>query len=111
MSDALGSPRLKVPASVRRGEVFTVKSILAHPMESGLRKDEHGLLIPRRIVRQVTVSLDGQELMRADWNPGISANPYWEFALKADHSGSLVMEWQDDDGSLYRAEAAVTVVP
>lgn len=103
-------PRLKAPETVRANEVFTVKSVVAHPMESGQRKDENGLLIPRRIIHRLRVLFAGTEVLSADWHPGISANPYWEFSLKVEHSGPLVVEWYDDDGSRYQAEAHITVV-
>ena len=52
-------PRIVVPESVRRGEVFTVKTIISHPMETGLRKDEHGSNIPRKIINKFTRTYAG----------------------------------------------------
>lgn len=109
MSELAPIPRLKVPERVTAGAVFWVKSILPHPMESGLRRNESGQIIPRHIITRVTVSLHDETVLSADWHPGISANPYWEFALKTDRSGLLVMEWDDENGSRYRTEAQITV--
>ena len=38
-------PRVIVPGVARRGEAFAVKTIISHPMETGLRQDDRGATI------------------------------------------------------------------
>ena len=49
----MAKPRVKVPSKVAKGEVFEVKSLISHTMESGQRKDRKtGETIPRMIINR-----------------------------------------------------------
>ena len=102
-------PRIRMPKTAKAGEVIEVKTLIAHEMETGQRKDSAGNKIPRKIIKMFVVKFDGQEVMRADWQPAVSANPYQAFFVRVPKSGTFVFEWHDDDGSIYKAEQAVTV--
>lgn len=94
-------PRIVVPESVRKGEIFTVKTIISHPMETGLRKDEHGSVIPRKIVNKLSCSYGGTLVFSVDLHEAVSANPFFEFELVATESGKLEFVWEEDGGALY----------
>ena len=40
---------IKVPATVRRGEIFEIRTLVSHAMETGFRRTQLGELIPRDI--------------------------------------------------------------
>jgi sulfur-oxidizing protein SoxZ len=103
-------PRIRVPHQARKGEVVEIKTLIAHPMETGYRRDTEGQLIPRRIIHTFTCTYNGVEVFRADWHPAVAANPYLAFYTVATESGRLRVEWVDDDGVVYTAEAEITVV-
>jgi sulfur-oxidizing protein SoxZ len=103
------TPRIRMPATAKAGEVVEVKTLISHEMESGQRKDKEGKLIPRKIIKQFTAKFNGKEIMRADWYGAISANPYQAFKVRVPESGTFTFEWLDDDGSVYTAERKVTV--
>lgn len=92
-------PRIKVPASAKPGEVFEVKTLLAHPMESGLRKDKDGQRIPRKILNKFTCAANGREVFSADLFPATAADPFITFKLKLNETSKLEFTWTDDDGS------------
>jgi sulfur-oxidizing protein SoxZ len=94
-------PRIVVPESVRKGEVFIVKTIISHPMETGLRKDEHGNIIPRKIINKFTCTYGGVLVFIVDLHEAVSANPFFEFELVATESGKLQFVWEEDGGALY----------
>lgn len=94
-------PRIVVPESVRKGEIFTVKTIISHPMETGLRKDEHGSVIPRKIINKFSCSYGGTLVFSVDLHEAVSANPFFEFELVATESGKLEFVWEEDGGALY----------
>jgi sulfur-oxidizing protein SoxZ len=96
----MAKPRVKVPDEVRKGEVFEVKALIPHTMESGQRKDKNGKRIPRDIINKFICKLNGKEVFSSDWYPAISANPYIEFWLKATDSGELELIWIDDNGTV-----------
>ncbi len=102
-------PRVRMPATAKKGDVIEVKSLISHDMESGNRKDKEGKVIPRKIIKKFSVKFNGKELMSSDWHPSISANPFQSFWVRATESGTYAFEWTDDDGTVYKAEQAVTV--
>jgi sulfur-oxidizing protein SoxZ len=103
------TPRIKIPATVAKGEVFEVKTTIDHDMESGQRKDKEGKPIPRKIINKFTCTYAGKPVFESDWAPAISANPYLSFFLTATESGAIELKWHDDDGQVYTASHAITV--
>lgn len=106
---ATPTPRVRVPASVKKGEAVEVKTLISHEMESGQRKDASGATIPRRIIKRFEAKYNGKLVFEADWGTSVSANPYQSFFFRADESGQLECAWTDDDGSVYRSTSKVTV--
>jgi sulfur-oxidizing protein SoxZ len=103
------TPRIRMPETAKAGEVIEVKTLISHPMETGLRKDSSGKAIPRQIIKQFVVKFDGKEVMRVDWHPAISANPYQSFFVRVPSTGTFEFAWHDDNGEVYKAERKVTV--
>ncbi|MDA1089966.1 MAG: thiosulfate oxidation carrier complex protein SoxZ [Proteobacteria bacterium] len=104
-------PRIRVPKSLKKGEIFEVKTLVKHAMESGLRKDNKtGKAIPREIINRLQVSYNGDEVLNAVWHPGISANPYTSFFVAADKSGPMEFTWTDDLGKTHKKTVQVKVV-
>lgn len=106
---ATPTPRVRMPATAKAGEVVEVKTLISHDMESGVRKSADGKTIPRKIIKQFIAKFDGKEIFKTDWHPAISANPYHAFWVRVPASGTFSFEWVDDDGSVYKAEQKVTV--
>lgn len=103
------TPRVRVPAQAKKGEMIEIKTLISHEMESGQRKDSAGKTIPRQIINKFIASFNGKMVFEADWFPSISANPYQSFFYKADESGEFEFVWKDDNGSAYTAKAKLTV--
>jgi sulfur-oxidizing protein SoxZ len=102
-------PRINVTRSAVRDEIFLVRALITHPMETGLRKDESGQAIPRRIINRFTCELNGKPVCEMVLHPAISANPYISFFVKVEESGTFVFAWHDDDGSVHKAESKIDV--
>ena len=94
--------RIKAPETAKPGELFEIKTLVTHPMESGQRKDEKGQIISRSIINAFSVKYNGKEVLSAKLGPSISTNPYLSFYIRADKSGPLEFAWVDDDGSVYK---------
>lgn len=101
-------PRVRVPKTVKAGEEITIKTLISHPMESGLRKDGDGNLIPRSIINRFTATFNGETVIDMALEPSISTNPYVEFFATVPESGEFVFTWYDDDGSVYEDKKQVT---
>lgn len=103
------TPRVKMPATAAKGEVFEVKTTIDHDMESGQRKDKDGKVIPKKIINKFVCTYAGKEVFKSDWATAISANPYLSFFLTATESGSIELVWHDEGGEVYKATQTITV--
>ena len=102
-------PRVNVPSSATRGEIFVVRSLITHPMETGLRKDEQGEIIPRKIINSFTCRYNGEIVFKAELHEAIAANPYIEFHVRALESGTLDYVWEEDGGAVFTLQSTLTV--
>ena len=87
-----------LPAQAKRGEIIEIKTLAAHPMETGFRRTQTGDLIPRDIIRSFTCIYNGTEVYRVDLHPAIAANPLIAFSTVATESGTLTFQWVGDNG-------------
>ena len=102
-------PRLKVPKEAKKGEVIEIKTLIAHVMESGQRKDRDGNTIPRKIINKFSCEFNGKPVFTANIEPAVAANPYLSFFAKVEESGTFKYSWTDDDGTVTTAEEKITV--
>ncbi len=100
-------PRVRTPRTATPGEVATIKTLISHPMESGVRKDSDGNIIPRQIINRFTCDFNGQNIIDVTMEPAISTNPYFEFEATIPEAGEFVFTWYDDDGSVYEEKKTV----
>ena len=105
----MGRPLINVPAKVKRGQVFEIKTLISHIMETGFRYTTTGAQIPRDIVTAFSCSYNGEEIFRADLYPAISANPFLTFFTVATVSGTLDFKWVGDNGFSETATAKIVV--
>ena len=101
--------RVHLPALARAGEVITVKTLVAHPMETGYARDVRGALIPRHIITEFACIYAGREVFRAAFRPAVAANPFLEFHLRATVSGPVTFRWRTDRGEETILERSIQV--
>ena len=101
--------RLRVPASVKKGDVIDIKTLISHPMVSGQAKDASGKTIPRDIINAFTCSFNGKQVFAMKLEPAISSNPFISFPVRVTVDGTFDFQWVDDDGQIYKNSAKVTV--
>ena len=106
---ATPEPRVQVPDTVAKGEVFQVKTLVSHPMETGLRRDSKGDVIPRKIINKFTCRYNDAEVFGVDLHEAVAANPFIEFYLRATESGRLEFIWEEDGGAVYALSHQITV--
>lgn len=102
-------PRVRVPRSAEAGEVVTIKTLISHPMDSGLQKDDDGNTIPRRIINRFEVTFNDQPVLDVAIDPAVSSNPYFEFRMKVPESGTVHFAWHDDNGEIYELDEKIEV--
>jgi len=103
-------PRITIPAIATAGEVILIKTLLAHKMESGLRQDKEGTVIPRKIINRFTCEFNGEMVFGCEISPALAASPYFEFKAKVNEDGTFKFVWVDDDGELTEAERKIVLV-
>jgi len=105
----MASALVTVPRTAKRGEVIEIKTLVSHNMETGYRRTERGVAIPRDLVRYFACTYNGVEVFSAELHPAISANPYISFFTRATESGTLAFHWRGDNGFAVTNSATITV--
>ncbi|MDB5527507.1 MAG: SoxZ [Devosia sp.] len=101
--------RIRVPKTAKAGDAVEIRAIIQHPMENGFRLDSQGTAIPVEIITDFTCTYDGGEVFSVKLEPGLSANPYFSFYLKATKSGPVDFRWVDQDGTITTATEQLDV--
>jgi sulfur-oxidizing protein SoxZ len=102
------TPRIRVPSSVKAGEPFEIRTLIDHPMETGLR-NQTGQAVARRMITHFEAQADGAVLFTADFRNGTSANPYVAFHARLAQTTTITFLWREEDGREHRATQRVTV--
>ena len=91
------------------GNKATVKAIIFHPMETGLRKDKAtGKPIPAHYITEVQCKHNGKSVLTCLWGPGVSKNPFVSFRFNGAKSGdTLKISWVDNKGGSGEKEAKI----
>lgn len=103
--------RLTFVGELRSGRTIEARWIVRHPMDSGLRVDDSGQRIPRNIIEQVSVRVNGVLVLDIEPGTGLSANPYLAFPLVVSPQACWVqVDWRDDRGRQGRTEQRLVPV-
>lgn len=90
---------IKVKAKAKKG-IVTVKALMNHPMETGLRKDKKtGKLIAAHHIQEIVAKAGDKTVMDAVWGGAISKNPYLSFKFSGAKGDSLTLSWIDNKGN------------
>ena len=100
---------IRIRASAK-GDETTVKALITHPMETGMRKDKKtGEKIPAHFIQEVTVAHNGAAVMTAQWGPAVSKNPYLSCVFTGGNAGDAVkLSWVDNKGESDSAEEKIS---
>lgn len=101
--------RISVPDMARRGEIIEVRAMIQHSMEAGYRRDEKGQVVARDIITSFRCVYEEKIVFEASFGPGVAANPYLSFRLRAVSTGALRFSWTDQDGQTWTQTRQLTV--
>ena len=107
MSD-IGKVRLRIPPSIKPGDVVRVRSLIIHPMER-IERDAQGKIIDKKYnyITKVTVTYLGKPVVAFDTTQSISENPFFSFAFRATDPGPLKVLFTDTAGGRYEGTADI----
>ena len=88
------------PKTYNVGDIIQVDAILEHPMETGLRKDKDGKIIPAHHIQKVVVEFDGKSVTTMDMTASVSVNPFISFNLKVTKNAQLKIVATDNKGEV-----------
>jgi sulfur-oxidizing protein SoxZ len=98
---------MKMRATANNG-VTDIRVLMVHPMETGLRKDADGKLVPMHFIQNVTVKLNGRTVVEAQTSQAVSRNPVFTFRIKGGAKGDKIeVSWVDNQGETNKTETAV----
>ena len=99
---------IRLRASNKAG-VATVKALITHPMETGLRKNKKtGKKVPAHFIKTVSGKHNGKEVVLAEWSGAVSKNPYVSFQFAGAKKGDAVeLTWMDNKGGSETASTKV----
>ena len=98
---------MKIRATLQ-GDVADVRVLMAHPMETGQRKDAAGKLVPLHFIQTITAQLNGKTVFAADVSQAVSRNPVFAFKVKGAKAGDkLSITWQDNTGDKRTDEVVI----
>lgn len=100
---------IKIRAWIDDGKA-NVKAIIFHPMETGLRKNKQtGEKIPAHYITEVQCEHNGSSVLKCNWGPGVSKNPFMSFSFKGAKEGdTFKLTWQDNQGKSGSQETKIS---
>ncbi len=104
----IGKVRIRIPSTIKRGDVVRVRSLVIHPMET-VQRDKAGKPIDKNylFIHRVIVEYNGREILQADTTQSISENPFFSFAFKPTEPGMLKITFLDTHGGKYEGTAEI----
>ena len=97
---------MKIRATLQ-GDVADVRVLMAHPMETGQRK-QGGKAVPLHFIQSITAQLNGKTVFSADISQAISRDPVFAFKVKGAKAGDrITVTWKDNKGETRTDETTV----
>ena len=107
----LGNPRIRLPATLRPGQVVQVRAKVDHTSHTGLalKSGRYMREGPEFYVKQMLVFLDGEKISEFQMSPAVTANPLIRFPLRVPKSGTLRVVFVNNEGQRWEASQPIRV--
>ncbi|MDN5874565.1 MAG: thiosulfate oxidation carrier complex protein SoxZ [Sinobacteraceae bacterium] len=103
------SHTIRVLARSKSDGTVDVKSLIHHPMDSGLVKDSSGKLIPAHYITTLSFKHNGKFVFIAEWSRAVSKDPFIGFRFKGGKAGDkLEAHWVDNLGESDSTSASIS---
>lgn len=103
----IGRVRIRIPSSIKAGDIVKVRVLVIHPMEIVERKDGKPVDKNYRFINRVIVSYLGKEISQFETTQSLSENPFFSFAFKATEPGQIKITFLDTHGGKYEGTADI----
>ncbi len=98
-----------MPARAKRGEIIEIKTLISHMMETGFRRTQLGVPIPRDIIRRFVCTYNGDEVFRAELHPGDLRQSLHRVHDGRHRERHARVQWTGDNGFSATESAAILV--
>lgn len=88
--------KIKLKPKARKG-VITIKALITHPMETGLRKKK-GKIVPANHIVNMVILHNGNTVVDADIGSSISKDPYFKFNVPGAKGDEITIKYKDSNG-------------
>ena len=104
----IGKVRIRIPSSIKPGQVVQVRALVIHPIER-IERDAQGKIIPKtyNYITKVTVTYLGKTVVSFDTTQSVSENPFFSFTFRATDPGQLKIAFEDTTGGKYEGTADI----
>jgi sulfur-oxidizing protein SoxZ len=103
----IGRVRIRIPSSIKQGELVKVRVLVIHPMEIVQRKDGKPVDKNYHFINRVVVTYLDKEIAQFETTQSISENPFFAFSVKATEPGVLRVTFLDTHGGKYEGTADI----
>jgi len=103
----IGRVRIRIPSSIKPGEIVRARVLVIHPMEIVQRKDGKPVDRNYQFINRVVVTYLDKEIAQFETTQSISENPFFTFAFKATEPGVLRVTFLDTHGGKYEGTADI----
>jgi sulfur-oxidizing protein SoxZ len=98
---------MAIPMKIRASG-DSIKSLISHPSENGLRK-VNGQPIPALFIKNITITVNGKNVVDGQWGGGMAKDPYVNIKVTGMKAGDkVVINVVDSSGDTGTAEATVS---
>ena len=103
----IGKVRIRMPSSIKRGDIVRVRSLVIHPMEIVQRRDGKPVDKNYHFIHRVIVAYNGREILEAETTQSVSENPFFTFAFRPTEPGPLKITFLDTHGGKYEGATEI----
>ncbi|MGY6547774.1 MAG: thiosulfate oxidation carrier complex protein SoxZ [Roseinatronobacter sp.] len=98
----MSTPRIRLPRSAREGEEIEIRTLIDHPMVTGVSSPQ-----PRDMLARFEATMNGETVLAYDFANGSAANPSLTFFVRAAAPGEFNFTWTHEDGRVFSAAETV----
>ncbi len=88
--------KIKLKPKARKG-IITIKALIKHPMETGLRKKK-GKIVPANHIESLIVLHNGNKVVDASIGSAVSKDPYFKFKVAGVKGDMIELKYEDNKG-------------
>ena len=104
----IGRVRIRVPSTIKAGDVVRARTLVIHPMER-IERDQAGKILQKKYnyIDKVVVTYLGKTIATFDTTQSVSENPFFSFAFRATDPGQLKVTFLDTHGGKYEGTSDI----